>query len=88
MAGKIISRGPKSSRSPALPPDGPAVDAAVAAESAALDALALVRSGSAEAFAMKMRYLVAHSHEDEHDEERLIAIRTAVEEWLRERARV
>ena len=37
---------------------------------------------------MKMRYLGAHSHEDEHDEERLIAIRTAVEEWLRERARV
>ncbi len=35
-----------------------------------------------------MRYLVAHSHGDDHDLERLQAIRAGVEAWLQEQARV
>lgn len=50
-----------------------------------MKALALAPSGSEEALEQKLRHLVAWSHADEHDAGRLIAIRTAVEEWLEER---
>ena len=61
-----------------------AYDAADTACSDALKALARAPCGSEEGFARKLRYLIAWSHADEHDPERLIAVRTAVEGWLEE----
>ncbi len=63
-----------------------AFDAALDDVSAALDALARAPCENAEGFSTKMRYLIAHSHEnkDDMDLEPLEAIRTAIEAWQEE----
>ena len=67
-------------------PDAPKYDAAVEAESAALEALARVRCGSIEGFEEKLRYLVGYFREEPEEEDRLEAIRMAAEALLVERA--
>ena len=67
-------------------PDAAKYDAAVEAESAALEALARVRCGSIEGFEEKLHYLVGYSREAPEEEDRLEAIRMAAEAWLVERA--
>jgi hypothetical protein len=67
-------------------PDGPEYDAAVLEEIAALEALAEAPCGSEEGYARKLAYLLALADVDEYDD-RLTAIVTAGEEWLRERAK-
>ena len=61
-------------------------DAAVEAESAALEALARTRRGTIQDFENKLGYLVAYSREAPEGEDRLDAIRIAAEAWLVERA--
>ena len=67
-------------------PDAPEYDAAVEAESAALEALARARSRSIEGLEEKLAYLVAYSREAPEEEGRLEAIRMAAEAGLVERA--
>ena len=67
-------------------PDAREYDAAVEAESAAIEALARVRCGSIEGLEERLAYLVAYSREASEEEGRLEAIRIAAEAWLVERA--
>lgn len=67
-------------------PDAREYDAAVEAESAPLEALALARCGNIEGLEEKFGYLVAYSREAPEEEGRLEAIRMAAEAWLVERA--
>ena len=66
--------------------DATKYDAAVEAESAALEALARTRCGTIQDFENKLGYLVAYSREAPEGEDRLDAIRIAAEAWLVERA--
>jgi len=67
-------------------PDAPEYDAAVEAESAAIEAFARARCGSIERLEEKLGYLVAYSREAPEDEGRLEAIGMAAEASLVERA--
>jgi hypothetical protein len=56
-------------------------------EIAARESVALAPCGNEEGLAIKLGYLVALSKADDGDDGLLVAIRTAAETWLDERAR-